>query len=1068
MSAPAFAGRPALTIRGTSYPVLLPSVRDPRLHLAAVIITLQVLGQTAFGFELSIAQILVALGTCAVLEVGIAFFRHKILMWPASALLTGNGVAFVLRVPGTPHGDWWSLHGAWIFSATAAVALLSKHVIRFEGRHLFNPSNFGLVLCFLLLGKGRAEPLDFWWGPMSVWMALAVCLIVVGGLTILSRLRLLVIAVAFWVTFAAGIAVLAASGHSITARWHLGPISGWAFWWLLVTSPEVLIFLFFMITDPQTIPRGRVARLVYAISVGVLATLLIAPQTTEFATKVAILGALTLVCLGRPLLERLLPAAGSPADALRTWSTRLVARPPRVAGVLGLAAVLAVALVALDAIPTRPPEATAALPTGAVPAVTLDAAAGVSSQVGEQTARGIAQDVVLDLEAESDALRLRDPRRATVAAGGTWLAALQSRIAAAAGRSIVAPTYAVDSAHISLGRGKGQGPPRILVKLRGTEQVAVYRGHPPRLVERKTPIPFTRSLEVALAGGRYVIVGSDGSASDASATAAPAMGDTVQATATLAGVRMQDVASQVGLDFRQGAFRYGMSTDTTAMMGGGLCWLDYDGDGWLDLFVVNSHADVDIVPSEKRGLARTALYHNVRGRFVNVSARAGADLPIRGDGCVAADFNGDGHTDLYVTSAGYNVATNSYDALLWNNGDGTFTEGAAQSGIKAMGWHSAAVVGDVNGDGRPDLFVSSYTDPNYVVNPAAGFPSDHAPVRDLLYLNEGTDASGHSTFREVARQAGVERAKVGHGLGAVFTDFNHDGRLDLYVANDADPNQLYENVALAKGARADPEHLGFRLENVARREGVADPNAGMGIAAQDFSGDGRTDLFVTNSRDQLHAAYRSAGASTTPAFVDARSEFAAALGAHPPGWGASWADLDLDGDLDLVLANGAIPITNLAKDARRVQILENVAAQGEEPRFALVRTPWLERTPAVNGRGLAVADYDNDGDPDVAVNSIGGKLVLLRNDTTPSPNRHWLEVRLRTFAPGALVTATLDDGRTLVREVQAGSSYLSSEDPRVQFGLGAAATVARLTVRYPDGRTTSLQNVRADRIVDVG
>ena len=367
---------------------------------------------------------------------------------------------------------------------------------------------------------------------------------------------------------------------------------------------------------------------------------------------------------------------------------------------------------------------------------------------------------------------------------------------------------------------------------------------------------------------------------------------------------------------------------------------------------------------------------------MNVSARAGADLPIRGSGCVAADFNGDGHTDLYVTSAGYNVATNSYDALLWNNGDGTFTEGAAQSGIKAMGWHSAAVVGDVNGDGRPDLFVSSYTDPNYVVNPAAGFPSDHAPVRDLLYLNEGTDESGHSTFREVARQAGVERAKVGHGLGAVFTDFNHDGRLDLYVANDADPNQLYENVALAKGARADPEHLGFRLENVAKREGVADPNAGMGIAAQDFSGDGLTDLFVTNSRDQLHAAYRSAGAGTTPAFADARSEFAAALGAHPPGWGASWADLDLDGDLDLVLANGAIPVTNLAKDARRVQILENVAAQGEEPRFALVRTPWLERTPAVNGRGLAVADYDNDGDPDVAVNSIGGKLVLLRNDTT--------------------------------------------------------------------------------------
>src|SRR5215211_1703396 len=205
MSAPATigAGKPTLRIRGTSYPVLLPTWRDPRLHLAAVIISLQVLGQVAFEFRLSIAQILVSLLTCAALEVGIAFRRQHVLMWPASALLTGNGVAFILRVPGTEHGDWWSMHGWWIFAGTAAVSLLSKYLITFRGRHVFNPSNAGLVPVFLIFGPERADPLAFWWGPMSVWLALALVLIVSGGLAILTRLRLVGIAVAFWLTFAA-------------------------------------------------------------------------------------------------------------------------------------------------------------------------------------------------------------------------------------------------------------------------------------------------------------------------------------------------------------------------------------------------------------------------------------------------------------------------------------------------------------------------------------------------------------------------------------------------------------------------------------------------------------------------------------------------------------------------------------------------------------------------------------------------------------------------------------------------------------------------------------------------
>src|SRR4051794_40889313 len=184
-----------VAIRGRRYPVLLPNLRDPRLHLAATITSLQVIGQIGFGFRVSISQILLALGTCAVLEVAIAFRRQHVIMWPASALLTGNGVAFVLRVPGTEHGDWWSLRGWWIFAGTAAVALLSKHMITFRGRHFLNPSNFGLVVCFLVLGPGRADPLALWWGPMSPWLVLALAIIVAGTAAILVRLHLVVIAV---------------------------------------------------------------------------------------------------------------------------------------------------------------------------------------------------------------------------------------------------------------------------------------------------------------------------------------------------------------------------------------------------------------------------------------------------------------------------------------------------------------------------------------------------------------------------------------------------------------------------------------------------------------------------------------------------------------------------------------------------------------------------------------------------------------------------------------------------------------------------------------------------------
>ncbi len=322
-------------------------------------------------------------------------------------------------------------------------------------------------------------------------------------------------------------------------------------------------------------------------------------------------------------------------------------------------------------------------------------------------------------------------------------------------------------------------------------------------------------------------------------------------------------------------------------------------------------------------------------------------------------------------------------------------------------------------------------------------------MRDLLYLNE---APARTAARRFGRWhgAGIEPKQVGHGLGAVVIDYDLDGRLDLYVANDADPNQLYRNVPRSGG-------LGFRLVEVAKREAVDDPNAGMGIAAADFSLDGRTDLFVTNSRGQLHAAYRSRSArSRAPSFADARPELAAVLGTRSTGWGTSWADLDLDGDLDLVVANGAIPVVHLATDAQRVQVLENLGgAEGRAVR-QVGASIGLQRTRRVNGRGLAAADFDNDGDVDVAVNSIGGRAdAASQRGASGTGSRS-----ARAFAPGAVVTVVLPDGRKLVREVQAGSSYLSSEDPRVHFGLGDATRVRKLDGPLPDGRVSAAETSR--------
>ena len=514
----------------------------------------------------------------------------------------------------------------------------------------------------------------------------------------------------------------------------------------------------------------------------------------------------------------------------------------------------------------------------------------------------------------------------------------------------------------------------------------------------------------------------------------------------------RDVAAERGISFVQGAFSQALSADPVAMMGAGLCWIDYDNDGWLDLYLVNSHAlEEEPYWREQGGLPTNVLFRNIEGTFVDVSARSQSDLAIRGNGCVAADLDLDGWTDLYVTADGRN-------ALLWNNGDGTFTEGAEAAGVAAEEWSTAAAVSDVNGDGWPDLFVAAYIDlEKKIANPSGAFPQDFIGLFDRLYLSDGAAGGGRVTFRDVALDAGLERNE--RSLGAVFLDVDLDGDTDLYIANDGQPNrlQLLEQSS---------DSLGFRFRDVTREADVGDSGSGMGIAAGDFDGNGLADIFVTNWEREINALYQNQSTAGEPEFLYSTYRIGlGGLGSGLTGWGTTWADFDHDTDLDLLVAHGRVPVTDLETDADLVRYYGNRLAEGFPSQFRnWTENVGLEAVGPLNSRGSAVADYDNDGDLDVAVNTIAGRAVLLQNDGAAG---NWLQVELDGFFPGALATMTLPDGRKLVRELLAGSSYLASEDPRLHFGLGGVDIVPKLEVRWPDGRTSVLEDVVANRRIIV-
>ena len=500
-----------------------------------------------------------------------------------------------------------------------------------------------------------------------------------------------------------------------------------------------------------------------------------------------------------------------------------------------------------------------------------------------------------------------------------------------------------------------------------------------------------------------------------------------------------DATESAGIAFRHRHYGTG-ERYMPESMGFGAGWLDYDGDGWSDLVLV----DGDATPGWNGAVRGSALYRNLGdGRFEDVSAAASLPRGGYGMGLTAGDVDGDGDIDLYLTRFGPN-------ALLRNNGDGTYSEVTKEAMVGDPQWSTSAAFADVDGDGDLDLYVANYVAFTYAEHKVCGdlrlgfaaycHPDVYAGVPDSLYLNRG-DGTFERAGAERLPKGDREWRETGKGLGVLVLDADDDGDPDLYVANDSTPNFLWVNDGTG------------RFEDLAPMRGLAfngdgRSEAGMGVASGDVDGDGDADLMVTNLDLETNTLY---AAEPSDFYVDRTFE----SGLGPPSWlkvgfGVSLADLDNDGWLDVAVSNGhIIDNIHLQRDdmthAQANQLFRNLGGL----RFAeapVTGTPFTR--PAV-GRGLATADYDRDGDLDLVFSNNDGPTVLARNDTTAPGG--WLRVRLRGRADGlgARVEVT-SAGRRLVAERRSASSYLSQDEGVLHFGLGGSAP-SRLEVRWPSG-----------------
>jgi hypothetical protein len=493
-------------------------------------------------------------------------------------------------------------------------------------------------------------------------------------------------------------------------------------------------------------------------------------------------------------------------------------------------------------------------------------------------------------------------------------------------------------------------------------------------------------------------------------------------------------------------------------MGPGVAFLDYDNDGWMDIFLVNS-GESDFYKPEKP--LRNALYKNNRdGTFTDVTEKAGvAGGKSFGMGVAVGDYDNDGWSDLFVTAYGRST-------LYHNNGDGSFTDVTEKAGLVFPNWATSAVWFDYNNDGLLDLFVCSFVQ----YNPASGIscgdnklkrkyyciPRVFKPSASLLFHN-----NGDGTFREVGKGTDIEKA-LGKALGVVAADINNDGLMDLFVANDTVQNFLFVNRGNGKWEeKALAAEVGFSDNGQAR--------SGMGVDAADVDGDGMVDLFVANVDQEMFSLYKNSGKE---AFVDVAHRHDIAKSTRLlSGWGLKFFDFDNDGLLDLVLANGH-PDDMIDTYSAQVKYKEPmVLFHNDGKRLSDVTAaagPVFKKDfPA---RGLAVGDFDNDGLPDLLLGNNGAAPVLMRNNTGGQGN-HWLGVRLvgkttNRDAIGARITWSAG-GVTRSRLKNNGGSYLSSHDPREVLGIGKATKIEWVEVKWPapSKRVDRFTNLPIDQYV---